>query len=156
MSHINLLPWPFLLCWHLSRIHLGNCTQATRGYIDFSALVESAANRKRNGTYTESASALKTTHREVTTTFESQLPKAVTREKGPLENSRGTIDSLLTCNAAVRVTTTVPPFPVRLHGVHRENFALSVSPIQTSLTSVTSVYDLQKEIFQPLLLLESY
>lgn len=54
----------------------------------------SAADRKRHGVYTESGSALKTTHREDNMTFESQRPKAVIRERAPLE-SRGTLDSFI-------------------------------------------------------------
>jgi hypothetical protein len=76
-------------------LHLSNCTQATRGYIDISALLESAADRKRHGVYNESGSALKTTHRDDTMTFESLRPKAVIRERAPLEKSRGTLESVI-------------------------------------------------------------
>lgn len=69
--------------------------QATRGYIDISVLVGSAADRKRHGVYTESGSALKMTHRDDTMTFESQGPKAVLREIAPLEKSRGTLESVI-------------------------------------------------------------
>ena len=38
---------------------------------------------------------------------------------------------LFTRNLTVRVRTAVPVFPVRLHGVHRENFGLCLSPTRT-------------------------
>jgi len=91
----KLIPWPFLLGWHHSRLHLSNSTQATRGYTDISALVESAADRNRHGVYTDSGSALKTTHRKDTMTFDSQRPWAVICETAPLENSRGILESII-------------------------------------------------------------
>jgi len=77
------------------QVPLSNCTQATRSYIDISAMLESAADRKRHGVYTESGSALKTTHRDDTMTFESQRQKAVIRETAPLEKNRGTLESVI-------------------------------------------------------------